>query len=137
MSNREGRAISFPFSIDSSGSVSYITNDAKIWEDRVRCVLLTYFSERVMRPDFGSKLAALSFESNWGMTSLAEKITASAFNKWLPELKLTNVVALPDDVNGGIVVNIDYTLPDGSVGNSTLTQRTETLNRYGEIVLGE
>lgn len=134
MANIEGRAIAFPFSINASGYIAYDEDDNVIWEDRVRCVLLTNLTERVMRPDFGSRLAALTFENETSISSLAEKIVSFAFTMWLPSLTLDSVLAYPDESSNGIIVQVVYTTPVGYT--ETLTLKTVTLNRYGEIVQG-
>ena len=136
VTGNQGKAMAFPFSIDSSGNVSHTGNDSIIWEDRVRCVLLTNISERVMRPDFGSRLGDLVYENDFGQTKIAEKAAAAAFTKWLPDLKLNSVIAVADTVNGGLVVQVDYTLPTGQTNSVSVTQTTATLNRYGDIVQG-
>lgn len=136
MANIEGSAIAFPFSINQSGGVSfYKDNDAAIWQDRVRYVIFTQMGERVMRPDFGSRVQDLVFENNYSTTALATKIVAAAFAKWLPSLTLNNVVATPDDVNYGLNLEIDYTIPNGQ--RQQLSTQTKVFNRYGEIVQGE
>ena len=56
------RAISLPFSFDSSGGVSYTTDNKKMWQDRVVLVVMTLLKERVMRPTFGSSAKATVFE---------------------------------------------------------------------------
>ena len=134
MANIEGRAIAFPFSINASGYIAYDEDDNVIWEDRVRCVLLTNLTERVMRPDFGSRLAALTFENETSISSLAEKIVSFAFTMWLRSLTLDSVLAYPDESSNGIIVQVVYTTPVGYT--ETLTLKTVTLNRYGEIVQG-
>jgi phage baseplate assembly protein W len=134
MAGIEGRALAFPFSINASGFIAYNENDNVIWEDRVRCVLLTNLTERVMRPDFGSRLAALTFENETSISSLAEKIVSFAFAMWLPSLTLDSVLAYPDESSNGIIVQVVYTTPVGYT--EALTLKTVTLNRYGEIVQG-
>jgi len=127
-------AISFPFSIDSRGSIAYTTDINKIWEDRVRLVLFTSEHERVMRPTFGTQIRDLVFESNYSTTTAAERVVAGAFARWLPALKLKNVIALPDDVNGGLIVQVNYTLPNGTPGSLMAPTTTANLNRYGDVV---
>jgi phage baseplate assembly protein W len=132
--NVEGYAIAFPFSIDSSGGISFTSDDAVIWEDRVRCVLFTHLTERVMRPDFGTKLASLTFEPETTIGSLAERICRTAFILWLPQLELIDIQAAFDEVTGGIGVQVNYKTPQGYI--EKVSAKTVTLNRYGEIVQG-
>ena len=87
-----------------------------------------------MRPTFGSQINALIFENNFSSTTAAERVVAGAFSRWLPTLKLNNVVALPDTVSGGLVVQITYTLPSGQPGTVTTYTNTANINRYGDIV---
>ena len=87
-----------------------------------------------MRPTFGTQIRALTFESNYSTTAAAEKVVAGAFTRWLPTLKLKSVVALPDDVNGGLIIQVNYNLPSGTPGVLTTTTQTATFNRYGDVV---
>lgn len=130
----EGYAIAFPFSVNSGGSISYATEDAVIWEDRVRCVLLTNLTERVMRPDFGTRLAALSFEPEGSVAVLAQQICSTAFVLFLPQLTLLSVSAKMNEVTQGVDVSVSYQTPAGYV--ETISAKTVTLNRYGEIIQG-
>jgi hypothetical protein len=132
----EGKSIGFPFSIDASGSISFTEDESVIWENRVRCVLLTNVSERVMRPDFGSRLSDLVYENDFGQTKIAEKAASAAFTKWFPSLKLDSVLAVADSVNGGLLVQVDYTLPSGQKQQTAAKVTVATLNRYGDIVVG-
>jgi phage baseplate assembly protein W len=132
----EGKAVGFPFSIDASGSIFSTEDESVIWEDRVRCVLLTNVSERVMRPDFGSRLSDLIYENDFGQTKVAEKAASAAFTKWFPTLTLDSVLAVADTVNGGLLVQVDYTLPSGQKQQTAAKVTVATLNRYGDIVVG-
>lgn len=132
----EGKTIAFPFSIDASGSISATEDENIIWQDRVRCVLLTNISERVMRPDFGSRLGDLIYENDFGQTKIAEKAASAAFVKWFPSLTLDSVLAIADTVNGGLLVQVDYTLPSGQKQQTSAKVTVATLNRYGDVVLG-
>jgi phage baseplate assembly protein W len=135
MSNIEGSAIAFPFSINQSGSIAYIQdNDSQIWEDRVKYVVFTYLSERVMRPDFGSRIQELSFENISLTQKLSTEYVLDAFTKWLPKLILNDVKVTADPVNGGINVEIDYTLPSGESQQYVTT--VATYNQYGELTQG-
>ena len=127
-------AISLPFGIDGSGGIGASTDESKIWEDRVRLVLLTQERERVLRPTFGTQIRALTFESNYTTTAAAEKIVGGAFARWLPSLRLRSVMAVPDDVNGGLLIQVNYTLPSGIPGSMMAATQTATFNRYGDVV---
>lgn len=87
-----------------------------------------------MRPDFGTRLEGLTFENETTIAVLAEKICTTAFSKWLPQLTLNSVVAVADEVAGGITVQVNYTTPQGYI--ETVTAKTVTLNRYGELIQG-
>ena len=137
MANVEGRAIAFPFSLSSNGGISYVDNDdSTIYRDRIRFVVFTQFEERVMRPDFGSDIQSLVFEDAFFSESVAKRMLNLAFIKWLPNVTINQIIVNIDysDLNGGLNIEIDYTLPNGSREATQL--KTATYNRYGDIVKG-
>ena len=87
-----------------------------------------------MQPDFGSRLSELTFENSFSTSDTAKKMVLAAFTKWLPKLKLNNVTVAVDDINGGINLEVDYTLPSGE--SQAFAVNTLVFNRYGEVIQG-
>jgi phage baseplate assembly protein W len=129
------RAISLPFSFDSSGGVSYTTDDRKIWQDRVVLAVMTLLGERVMRPGFGTNARGVAFESLSDAVSVVKEEVNIGFATWLKDLKITSIScsASPDD--GKLVVEVSYTRGVSSSDIETVSVKTALLTRSGEILL--
>lgn len=104
------RTISFPFSIDTRGSVAMTSDPRKIWLDRVRSVISTQVGDRVMRPDFGTDTLGAVMSMDGIERAALDKAIRTAFAKYLSALTLTSVVLDADD-DGKLTVSIVYVLP--------------------------
>lgn len=115
------RAITYPFSIDTHGRVSYTQDPRKIWQDRVRAVINTQVGDRVMRPGFGVNTEAAVM--NYGTPAQDELITniKAAFTNQLPSLNVQNITAGMDDTSGALTVEIWFTLPDRTLTSTSVT----------------
>lgn len=127
------RAISLPFSFDSSGGVAYTTDERKIWQDRVVIVVMTGLKERVMRPGFGTNTKKTVFENTNDAISIIKQEVTSGFAEWLKPLSLTNVLGSVDS-DGTLNIEVQYKL-----GVSTQTEsvkiKTALLSRSGDTIL--
>jgi hypothetical protein len=132
------KIIDFPFSFSKSADGAYIasvgaTSDfKKIWQHRVLLVLATRPGERVMRPDFGSNLYRVLFESEVSAGEIANEAIAEAFVKWLPDLELRQVTPSFSPSTGLLTVNIIYGLPNGEPDSVTIN--TGVFNRSGDLI---
>lgn len=109
------KTISLPFSINDFGAVSFSTDQKKIWADRVRSVVGTTTGERVMRPNFGGKIA-YSVHNN--LDAAIESINTTVtevFNSQLPLLNLEKIDASFDESTGTVSADITYRLPNDQV----------------------
>ena len=77
------KAISLPFSIDTSGSIGTTTEQSKIWTDRVRSVLGTSLRERVMRPTFGTLIPFSLFNNVENAVEEIRDEVTRAFDRYL------------------------------------------------------
>lgn len=105
-------AVSLPFQISASGNVNYTTDSARIWADRVRSVIGTMVSERVMRPEFGTIIPTRVFDS---VSVTQEQIGSDvrlAFARYLPKLTVENVSTTFDEETSVVYANIEYSLPN-------------------------
>lgn len=127
------RAISLPFSFDASGSVSYSSDEKKIWQDRVVLVVMTRLNERVMRPTFGSTASSALFESAAAASNTIKQAVATAFSNWLPDLILTEVVMSTDPTDGYLVAEIRYKYNQNE-NEQSVKIKTAILNRSGEVI---
>lgn len=107
----EERAISLPFTI-VNGKVGDTTNQAKIWEDRVRSVIGTAVKERVMRPAFGTMIPNVLWDNEANVISAVEQEVRVGFAHFLPLLALTKVKVDLDINSGEIHAEIVYRLPN-------------------------
>jgi phage baseplate assembly protein W len=128
------RAMSLPFSFDSSGSVSYTTDEKKIWQDRVVLVVMTRLNERVMRPTFGSESSNSLFENTSSASGLLKDTIATAFSNWLKDLILTDVSIYTDSTDGYIVAEIFYRY-NPIENEQSVKIKTAILSRTGEVIL--
>jgi phage baseplate assembly protein W len=112
MATKIETAISLPFGLDNYGNVKKTYDQTKIWSDRVRSVIGTLQSERVMRATFGTKIASHTFDTE---TVAIENITRevrSAFAVHLPALQLDSVLVSFDENESVVNVEVVYDLPN-------------------------
>lgn len=128
------KAISLPFSFDSSGAVAYTQDEKKMWQDRVVLVLMTRLGERVMRPTFGSEVKNSLFETEDAAVTMIKKSVAVAFSRWLSQLELLNVTTSVDRVDGFIVLEVGYRYSPRE-NEQRVKIKTAILSRSGETIL--
>ena len=123
-------AISLPFTINTSGRIDDTSDPTKIWDDRVRAVLLTTQYERINNFEFGSTIYdELLQGSNAAVDSAEEgvkKAIAEAFTKFLPALVLKGVSTTFNNSTGSMTVNLEYALP--STATSELNINVISMN---------
>ncbi|MCT4585841.1 MAG: GPW/gp25 family protein [Peptostreptococcaceae bacterium] len=105
-----GRGLSFPIRVDkSTGKIKMVFAEDDIKES-IRIILGTKKGERVMRPDFGSKLNEFIFESVDATTLfLIEEEVKSAITNWEPRVEDVSVKAsLQDHSDGRVDIKIEY-----------------------------
>lgn len=125
------RAITLPFSIDESGSISSSNDQKKIWQSRVIAVVMTQLGERVFRPRYGGTIKSSVFENENEAAARIRESVSSVFASFLPKLALTEV-RISMDVNLSVLnVIIYYKLPSGE--QDAVTVKTATLTRSGDI----
>ena len=110
-------SIALPFTIDPYGRVLSTQDQTKLWADRVRSVIGTALTERVMRRTFGTRIAATVFDSEESAEAEIKAEVETAFNVQLPLLSLKSVVTNFDSYTGNTNVAIVYDLPN----NQTVT----------------
>jgi phage baseplate assembly protein W len=128
------RAISLPFSFDSSGALSYTTDEKKIWQDRVVLVVMTRLTERVMRPTFGSTTGDSVFESESTAESAIQQAIAAGFAQWLKPLTLTQVTVTTDPADGYLLATVQYKY-EKEKNEQSVKIKTAILSRSGDVIL--
>jgi phage baseplate assembly protein W len=104
-----GRGWKFPVEPDSQGRLNYSADEAKIQES-ILVILGTARGERVMRPDFGSRLHELVFAPiNTSTRGLIIHYVTEALVTWEPRIELLRVDVTEEDALRGILqVSIEY-----------------------------
>jgi uncharacterized protein len=132
------RTIDYPFTYRKSSDgnnlsgIAYTTDFKQIWQNRILLVLGTKPGERVMRPDFGSNLYSVLFESQENALQIANTSVNEAFVTWLPDLLLKQINPSFDQTTNTLIINILYALPNGEVDSVTIN--TGIFNRSGDLI---
>lgn len=128
------KAISLPFSFNSTGAISYSEDPQKIWQDRVVLTVMTLFGERVMRPGFGSLAKFGGFENTQDAVVLIKQAISIAFSKWLPDLSFVDAIAVSNTDDNYLELTIRYTFGlDPRVYEVNV--QTSVLSRSGDLLL--
>ncbi len=115
------KAISYPFTIDTHGSVAWTTDPRKVWQDRVRAVLNTAVGDRAMRPLFGLNSANTLMNLGTPAATPIQEAVQTAFSSWLPTVTLNSVETEFDNDSGVLLVQVWFTIPDGSVTSTAVS----------------
>jgi phage baseplate assembly protein W len=127
------KAIALPFSFDENGAIHSTTDQKKIMQDRVVLAIMTLVSERVMRPGYGTRVRASSFENNNAAISMIKKEISQGFASMLPYLALISVDPSISQDDGHLDVSITYKY--GSSQNpETVTVKTDILSQAGDVI---
>ena len=104
-----GTGWGYPVTPDTTGNVDYVSVEEKI-QQSILIILGTARGERLMRPDFGSRLHELVFAPiNASTKSLIVHYTTEALIQWEPRVKVLAVNVSDEKAHDGILlVNIEY-----------------------------
>jgi Bacteriophage baseplate protein W len=99
--------IGFPYRFDLTGRTATV-NDEMHLRDLIAQVLFTAPGERVMRPDFGSGLLALTFEPNSPeLAATTQFLVQGALQQWLGHLIAIEAVEVAGS-EGVLRVSVQY-----------------------------
>ena len=102
-------------------------------QDRVVLAIMTLVSERVMRPGYGTRVRASSFENNNAAVAMIKKEISQGFSQMLPYLTLISVDPSISQDDGHLDVSITYKY--GSSQNpETVTIKTDILSQAGDVI---
>ena len=113
-------SIGLPFSIDAYGRVFSTQSQEKLWADRVRSVIGTTVQERVMRKDFGTRIAYTVFDEEQTAESEVRTEIESAFTSQLPLLRLSSVSVSFDSYTNNTKAEVVYDLPNNQTVTTTV-----------------
>lgn len=103
-----GAGFAFPVEINVQGSV-HLSSDIPNIEESIKIILGTRLSERVYRPNFGSRLSELTFEPmNTQTMLLIQLYVEEALEMWEPRIVLKGVLTDPDAEKGRVNIEIRY-----------------------------
>lgn len=104
-----GRGWRFPLEPSGSGELEYSADEAKV-QQSILIILGTARGERVMRPEFGSRLRELVFAPiNSATRSLVSRYVIEALVKWEPRAEILGVDVSDEEAQiGKLLINIDY-----------------------------
>jgi phage baseplate assembly protein W len=104
-----GQGWPFPIDVDGDKHVPYIREEKKIQQSAV-VILGTARGERVMRPDFGSRLHELVFAPiNASTKALVTHYATEALATWEPRIEVLRVTSEEDPgARGKLLVNVEY-----------------------------
>lgn len=109
--------IDISFSSDAAGNLRKV-EDYDAISQSIRTILTTSYGERVMLPDFGSRIRDLLFEDMTPILQIQlETEIETAISRWEPRVEITAVyVEMLYDRNA-IEINIDYSIVGGGSGS--------------------
>ncbi len=105
-----GRGLAFPLQVDPRGGIA-LTSSARNIEQSIEIILETSPGERVMRPEFGSRIHELVFAPHDVVTEgLVIHYVVEALDQWEPRIQVQEVDVLPPDSDwdGALMVEIKY-----------------------------
>ena len=125
-----GSGWKFPPRLNSQGCIELVHQDQDIAE-AIKIILFTRKGERPMRPDFGSKLHTLIYESRDDRTiGLARQYITEALTRWEPRIEVIGVSGHFElDDAAPLVIDIKYRV------NTTNSERNLTFPFY--VIPGE
>jgi phage baseplate assembly protein W len=126
------KAISYPFRFNEVGGVEYTSDYEKIWKDRIIILCLTSIEERVMLPNFGTRVPDSLFENEEDAIEMCRTSVIEAFAKWMPDLVFVDVRGTLDVDTSELFLEIYYNDPIGQP--NSVTVRTAIFTRFGEII---
>jgi phage baseplate assembly protein W len=106
-------ALRFPFSLDpNTGSIVSTSDQATIWNNRVRMALETLVGERVMRPTYGVDISKAVFNTLTNMEDTVRRETSKLFIEQFPLLELIDVTTTQNIKENTLIAEIRYLLPN-------------------------
>ena len=104
--------LKLPFTRDRAGLFGTIENTLEQAGYNIKNLLLTAKGERVMQPDFGSRLRELLFEQyTEDLTERIREEIGEAMSTWLPYINIAKVDIIQDETNSNQTkIDLDFSL---------------------------
>jgi phage baseplate assembly protein W len=106
-----GRGWAFPLQLNDQGGLHLVGGYTEI-DQAIRIILGTMVGERVMRPEFGSRLHELVFAPiNAETMAMARRYVEDALTIWEPRIALKQVLVLASSQTAGrLAIDIQYVI---------------------------
>jgi phage baseplate assembly protein W len=129
------KELAFPFRIDSTGGIAFVTSQADVLQQRVISAVGTEPGERVMRPEYGTPTAKFLFAAmDPGLQDdLRESITTSV-STLVPEVTVTSVDLGTVTEDGLLAVEVHYMLTNGLEGSAKTSLQVATGTEDGTLL---
>jgi phage baseplate assembly protein W len=104
------KALSYPFRVGINGAITTTENYSDIVRGQLIDVLMTNFTERVMRPTYGSNLRAALFDPVDDLVKAdAANLVDTRIKTWAPRVFVVNLGFSTEDGRPGVVfVDVAY-----------------------------
>ena len=104
--------LKLPFTRDRAGLFGTTENTLEQAGYNIKNLLLTAKGERVMQPDFGSRLRELLFEQyTEDLTERIREEIGEAMSTWLPYINIAKVDIIQDETNSNQTkIDLDFSL---------------------------
>ncbi len=104
-----GTGFTYPFEVDRTGSLEFVSAEAKV-QQSILVILGTARGERMMRPDFGSRLHELVFAPIDASTKAkVGRYVIEAIVAWEPRVDVLDIsVSDAEASSGRLLVDIEY-----------------------------
>ena len=110
-----GTGWAFPVTVTGTGQIA-LTSGEKDIHRSISLILSTSCGERVMNPEFGSKLTKLVFAAiNSSTMQLASYYSKQALARWEPRITVTNVnTSINPNNPASLLISLSYTIKDNN-----------------------
>jgi phage baseplate assembly protein W len=129
--NTSMRAMSYPFTISSSGKILATTDTNKVYMDRALTLIATLSGQRPMRYTYGVNYEKGLYENNNNVSVGLQEAIREALGKWLPDVSIVSYGTSPAGEDGVATISLNLRFPDGTVDE--LSTRMYTLSEDGTI----
>ena len=118
--------LSAPFRIDGTGRTATSDDFGRHARDMIEAVLFTAPGERINRPDFGSGLSELLFDSNNpALETAADFLIRSAIQKHLSDILTVTELSL-QRAEGVVEITLSYVLREtGEAGRHSVRREVQ------------
>ena len=122
LNNNDDIFIGVRFPLDYSPQVFFYKTKTILEQAKanLRNLLLTSKGERVMQPEFGSRLTDVLFEQGPDVQNQIDEVIRDATSFWLPYININDIVVVQDDSNI-VDVSIDFSVSVEPDSFETLT----------------